>query len=642
MSSEVIQHGAWDEDKTLAFRKAFMNFLKYVKINSKETGGGTVLADHIYTAQRIFLDCIFEGLAENIHSFYILKSRQLGISTMSRALSIFWLGMHPGLQGAMVFDTIGHRDEARNEIITMIDELPAKLKFPKKVKDGRDFLSLSNGSTLRFLNAGVSKRKSGGTLGRSSGLNFAHLSEICSFDNDEGMVSFENALSETYPDRLYIYESTARGFNQWYKMWQQAKADRVNKKTCFIGWWAKETQKIAKGTPAFEKYGLASPTPAEQEKIAIVKELYSFDITQEQLAWYRRKTNPAMENVEGEDQEDGMGAIDELVVQEQPFDESESFLQSGSTFFPGDRLTEISKTDVNDKYESYYFTRGQNFLECDFFPLKTRVKNPELRVWEEPDDHGVYIVSADPAFGHSEESDNSCCQVLRAYADCCEQVAEYAHNNIQPQHFAWVISALAGWYKNSYVILELNGPGEAVWVEMKSLKQQVSTGHLAQQAKDKGLRDIFMNVHNFMYARSDSMSSPSVYHWKTTGQNKVLLMERGRDFITDKSLIVRSAGAVSEMRTITRKGDRIAAEGENRDDRFFALALGLRQWEQVTRRVMNTGGRTKAFEMASRRMTLKDQIGLFNKHKLDTFFSQKQNTTKMEQALLRRRNWRGR
>lgn len=639
MGGEV--QGAWNPEKTDKFRQAFMRFIKHVKINSKETGGGTILGDHLYTAQNIFLDSIFDGLSNNIHSFYVLKSRQLGISTLSRALSIFWLGMHPGLQGAMVFDTMGHRDEARNEIIGMIDDLPKGLKFPGKVKDGRDFLSLANGSTLRFLNAGVSKRKSGGTLGRSSGLNFAHLSELCSFDNDEGMVSFENALSETYPDRLYIYESTARGFNRWYKMWQEALADKLNKKTCFIGWWAKETQKVARGTPAFEKYGTAPPTPDESEKIQQVKDLYNFEVTQEQLAWYRRKSNPVMENVEGEDQEDGMGTIDELLIQEQPWTSEEAFLQSGSTFISGERLTEISKIDVSDNYDSFYFTRGQNFLDCDFFPLKTRVKNPELRVWEEPDDHGVYIVAGDPAYGHSETSDNSCCQVLRAYADCCEQVAEYAHNNIQPEHFAWVIAALAGWYKNAYIILELNGPGEAVWVAMKDLKQTITTGHLANQAKEKGLRDIFMNVHNYMYARADSMGAPSVYHFKTSGSTKVGLMERARDFITSKSVIVRSAGAVSEMRTITRKGDQIHAEGENRDDRFFALALGLKQWQDIVKRVMSTGGRTKAHEIAARRMTLKDQIGLFNKHKLDTFFKQNQYKRVMEQAVIRRAAWRG-
>ena len=66
------------------------------------------------------LDAVFDGLSEDIHDFKILKSRQLGISTISRALIIFWLGVHRGMQGAMIFDTESHKEEAREEIEQMI------------------------------------------------------------------------------------------------------------------------------------------------------------------------------------------------------------------------------------------------------------------------------------------------------------------------------------------------------------------------------------------------------------------------------------------------------------------------------------------------------------------------------------------
>lgn len=628
---------AWTPAKVKAFRAAFMNFLQHVKIDSKETGGDTVLGDHIYGAQKRFLDCIFEGLAEDIHDFKILKSRQLGITTVSRALTLFWLGMHPGLKGSMVFDTISHRDEARNEFVTMLKNLPDHLKFPKLVKDGRDLLSLTNGSTFVFLSAGVRKSKASGTLGRSSGLNFVHASEMCSWENEEGVVSFRNSLSENFANRLYIWESTARGFNQWYRMWQEAKNDNLNQKTCFIGWWAKDSQQIQRGTPMFAKYGEEPPTPEELAKMQEVEQRYGHKITQEQLAWYRRKSRPVQK--EGDD--DGDDTVEELMQQEQPWTEDDAFLQSGSTFFSGEKLTHISKYDVSDKYKSYWFSQGSEFIDCDWHP-SARKRDTHLKVWEEPDPDGYYMVSADPAYGHDENNNHSAIQVLRCYADCVEQVAEYANSSIQTQPFAWVIASLAGWYKNTHMILEINGPGEAVWNEYKSLKQLVLSGHLKSRALEKGLRDIFTNVHDYMYVRSDSNAGTSgTLHWKTTTQLKVAIMERLRDFVSNGTLKVRSLETVEEMKTIIRNGDTIGSEGRNRDDRTFCFAMGIRGWENAVRRMLSIQGRTKEAEAAKKRLTVKDQITMFNKHKLDSFFKGKKSERSATQAQVRRLSWRG-
>jgi len=625
----------WTPDKSKAFRQSFMDFLYHVRINSKETGGETILAEHIYEAQERFLDCVFDGLEQDVHDFKILKSRQLGISTVSRALSIFWLGMHSGLQGAMVFDTFAHRDEAKEELVGMIHDLPSRLKFPSIRKNSRDLLVLSNGSRLRFLNAGVRKSRAAGTLGRSSGIKFVYASEISSWDNEEGLVSFLNALSDKYPDRLYVWETTARGFDRWYKMWVEAKADDLNQKTCFIGWWAKESQKLEKGTPAFERYGITPPTEKELERIKEVEEKYGHVVTAEQLAWYRRKSNPLAEDEDDEETDD-----DQLLAQEQPWTEEEAFQQTGSSFFSGEKLTDIARNSVTDKFQPYDFLNGQDFFHCDWFPIQ-RKNRAQLKVWEEPQEGGVYVIAADPAYGHDEKNNNSAIQVLRCYADCLVQVAEYANSVITTQPFAWVIASIAGWYKNVHVIIEINGPGEAVLSEYKSLKQLVTSGHMRAAASERGLRDIFTNVRDYMYARTDSHNAGTAMHWKTTAQLKVTIMERLRDFTNDGTLELRSFEVLEEMKSIRREGDTIGAEGLNRDDRTYCLAMGIRAWEQSIRRGMSTQGRTKEYEDSIRRLSIKDQVGLFNKHALDSFLKGRQNERRKEMAILRRKAWRG-
>src|SRR5712691_8325169 len=117
------------------------------------------------------------------------------------------------------------------------------------------------------MSAGVKKSKTSGTLGRSVGLSVAHMSELCSWDNDEGLEAFENSLSDINPDRLHIYESTARGFNRLADMWEEARADPTHCRCIFLGWWSKDTQRIPHGSADFLLYGQTPPNEKELRQI---------------------------------------------------------------------------------------------------------------------------------------------------------------------------------------------------------------------------------------------------------------------------------------------------------------------------------------------------------------------------------------
>jgi len=634
--ADLVESGAWTPEKVAAFRAGFYGFLKYVVINSKDTGGLTVMADNIYFAQQRFLDSVFDGLSEDVHDFKALKSRQLGISTISRALALFWLGVHSGLQGAMIFDTDSNKEVARAEITTILDNLPARFGFPGKKSENRYGLRLSNDSFLRFMSAGVRSNRSSGTLGRSSGLNMVWASEMCSWENPEGIVSLRQALSDKYKDRLYIWESTARGFNDWYRMWQDARADSLTQRTVFIGWWAREDQRFVKGSKGFDLYGLEPPTEGEQEKIDAVRDQYGYEVDQEQLAWYRWKSNPIAAD---DDEFDGEGEESGYLQQDQPWTEDEAFIQTGSQFFPADKLTQITKETVTDNYKPYYFVPATEFVYMQVHPALNR-RMTQLKVWEEPDEHGHYVLSGDPAFGHNEKNDRSALQVLRCYADCVEQVAEFASPNFQPHQFAWVMMSLAGWYKNSRLIIELNGPGEAMLREMQQLPAVIQRGYLRPVAEELGLKNIFSNVRHYIYTKTDSMGAGHVLHLKTNSSLKVTIMERCRDFTSTGRLIIHSRDLIDEMKTIRREGDKIEAEASNKDDRVFSMAMGLRAWEQAERMALVSQGKTRAVENAKKQFTLADQMALLNKMQIESFFKRKIATRRNLAADLRRNTWR--
>lgn len=638
----------WSRKKRLAVEAAFYEFLNRCYVNSKDAGR-ICLGQNLYDGQKRAITAVFDALEKDIHKIYVLKSRQLGISTIIRALIIFMLGVHSGLKGAIVFDTDSNKQESRAELEVMIYELPASLKFPAVASSNRAGLSLENNSKVLFMSAGTQKRKTSGVLGRSVGLSLAHLSELCSYDNDEGMEAFEQSLSEEHPDRLYIYESTARGFNKWWQRWCEARKDPLHCVCVFLGWWSKPNQKIDRDSVDWAVYGEQPPTALEEAKIRIVKEQYDHDVTPEQLAWVRRKMDPTAQR-EGDAPAEFIG--DPLRIGEQPWTEEEAFQQSGSIFFPPQALTDLTNKWVSRKFKTYMFIAGAEFADMRIYPAASS-HQVELKVWEEPDPNGSYVLAVDPAYGTNAKNARSSIQVFRCYSDGVDQVAEYAWPLVTTYQLAWVIASLMGWYgtppedENGRArgnpeiryILELNGPGAAVWNELRSLRFKLENMQIPI-IEDKGLKNIFQNVRTYMYSRPDSMTAASNYHFTTTDTLKVTLLERLRDFVTTGIIRVRSMDLIGEMRSIARDEKSISAPDGLCDDRVLAAALGVHCWEEKVRRGLIASKRSRESEEARRHLSILNQVELFNQNNLTSFFKIKQKARQSELALMQRRNWR--
>lgn len=631
---------AWTPAKTAAFRAQFERFLEHVSIQSKELG--TIrLGEHLYMAQTRLMDGIFDGLSEDIHDFKVGKSRQLGITTFSRALTLFWAGVHPGLRGYFVTYDGKALEEARIELRQMAESLPSWLGFPK-FSANRDRWVMENDTVIMFASAGTKRSSSTGTLGRGSGINFVHASEVSSWASGEQYESFRKGLATDFPDRFYLWESTARGFNLWHDIWGNAIEDTTRQKTIFLGWWTKDNQRIEKSDPAFKKYGETLPTHREMERIHAVKEMYGYLVLPEQLAWYRREMDPTASAISGES-----GAVEEdpLQIQEVPWTEDEMFQATGATFFSSDRLTFQEKEHAKPPESVWQYEFGVEFPDTRVM----RAQNPrtlQLKVWEEPaDKDAVYVVSADPAGGSNEKGDRSCVQVNRAYADGLDQAAEFASRMVGTQHFAWVIASLLGYYlangNDVYFILEINGTGEAVLKELRSLKKLIEQGYLRDAAAEAGIQHIFRNVKNFMWTRADALHpSNSTWHWKTTSANKKGLMERFRDYTHSGLLHMRSHALLEEMRTVRMDGDSVGASAGKNDDRVVAQALGVRCWEDRCR--ARLGNRTRRAEDAKKAVSMTDMTQLFMEHQLGTFFAAKRDARRVAAVTQARRNWRGR
>jgi hypothetical protein len=215
---------------------------------------------------------------------------------------------------------------------------------------------------------------------------------------------------------------------------------------------------------------------------------------------------------------------------------------------------------------------------------------------------------------------------------------------ITTQQLAWVISSLLGWYGGNdnqiRYCLELNGPGTPVFNALKSLKYQIEHGTQSQEVKDRGLQDVFKNVKTYIYNRADAMGPGFNYHFRTNMSLKVAIMERLRDFLQNGMLRVRSMSFLEEARTIARDGDSIEAPGSMKDDRVIAMALAAHCWEDRCRKDMMVQRRTRESEAARQRLSITDQVYLFQQNQLSNFFSQKHAQRRVEQSVINRRSWR--
>lgn len=541
----------------------FEAFCAALTIDSKETGVGPL---YLYGSQRRFLEEIAEGLERGIRSFLCLKARQQGISTVSLALDLFWLGVHPGLQGALITDNEGTRDDFRAKLARYLDSLPPRLRRGV-LKHNRTHLILNNGSVLNYLVAG-SRAK--GNLGIGKGLNFVHATECSSWNDPEGLASLDAALAENYPDRLYIFESTARGFNQWWDMWKEAK-DSPTKKRFFLPWFLKDDYCLKADDPLFQKYWDGTMSDVELDNLRRAQEEYNQDISSGQIAWYRKKRH-----------EQGS---DEYMSQFYPWFSEEAFIMSGLPFFPSGAMTKAFRVADKAQFKAYRYHVGEEFLATTVEQMYT-AKGAELRVWEEPEPDAHYIIGADPAYGSSDYADRSCAEVWRCYSNKLVQVAEFASSNVSTAQFAWILAHLAGTYKNSMVNLEITGPGTAVFQELKHLRQLYNAGVLGQRAEllSKDIKEIFSAVRWFFYHRPDSMGGSFAYHWKTTFENKRRIMNELKDSFTIGTLMVNSLPLLEEMKSVTNINGSIGAEGRGKDDRVMASALAHVGWTDWIRR----------------------------------------------------------
>lgn len=558
--------------------REFKSFCKDMQIDTKELGVVS-LGEAWSGTQEYFIQEVARGLDEGIHYFVVLKGRQVHISTICLALDLYWAFKYSGMGGTLIADTEDNRDMFRITLTLYTESLPNKWKRPIR-QHNRTQMVVGNRSRLSYQVVGT-KKKDKRSVGVGKAIVMMHATEVANWGDDQALADIEASLAETNEKRLFIWESTARGYNHFEDMWRAAKHAK-SQRAIFIGWWRNELYRKPKDSPEYRVYWDGQFTAQERRWADEVKELYGFEITDEQIAWWRWKYE---ENIRDESK----------MFQEYPPTEEYAFQMSGSKFFNAVNLSDRMKISRTKTFDCYRFVFTDHFADTKL--LDAHKDFAQMKIWEEPKEGGFYAIGGDPAYGSSEWADRFCVQVYRCYADGMDQVAEYCTAEGDTTQFAWILLYLCGAYStgghqaNVMLNLEINGPGMNVWAEIQNMKRLVGT----DVGLDGRISQVLTNIQTYLYKRPDSIAGSYNYHWKTDINTKERMMNALKDGFERGIVQIASAECLEEMKKIQREenGD-IAAPGRAKDDRVVASGLSVVAWHDFLRLQLAARGITRA------------------------------------------------
>ena len=545
-------------------RQGIYDLLGSVEIDTKELGRTHV---EPWPSQRLVIDAVTRGLQEGVHEFVVLKCRQVAITTVCSVIELFWALANPGVQGAIIADRTDNLERLRRIFASLLETLPPEWRSPEHrlIQNNRTGMAFANRSVIDLLAAA-----SNPDLGASRALNMVHATECGTWKSIAGVESLKASLARQNPNRLYIWESIANGFNWYYNFCQQAKSDR-HMRFIFIGFWSNPTYSIPKDDPDYKIYWDGHLMPEEIERARYVKKEYGITVKTEQIAWWRRESEFRAE---------------EYMLRHYPWHERECFIASGSGFFPAARTLEVAEQlTPSPPYKGYIYHFDEQFIASRIEQTMDR-DEAMLKVWEPPVQGGVYCIGIDPSGGGGGDSDDHAIEVIRCYADRVVQVAEFRSNKPLTYQIAWVLAHLAGSYRDHIANLEVTGVGAAVLPEVRNLRQLAERGILQGEPGSEKILDMIGAVRWFLYKRADTLGGAgNVIAWKANADSKSQVYSELRDSLMLRRLEIRSPALVAQMQAIVEDDGYISAgpdTGEN-DDLVSALVLAHHAWTEWRR-----------------------------------------------------------
>lgn len=499
--------------------KWLFNMVKIVDSSNK------LVPFQVNKQQKHFLD--------NMDKFnIILKSRQLGFSTLSLGLMLYNAYQIPNSTYLMVAHNKTSLRELFNKLKLMQNSIPKKYRLAEN-KNNRDELELSNGSRIIVQNPGDG-------LGAGMTLNMVHLSEYALYSDNQqemGLVTVESSLVKNESSRVII-ESTARGIgNHHFQIWQESESGRGRYKPFFFPWtnqahldlfryevdmavdWWKRT--YGKG-----KTLTADPLETTSYEKTLLEKT---DVTLLQLMWRQWKLTTTSES---------------LFMQDFPAFPQEAFISSNSSVYDADTILQ----------RMYHIPKPLKVVPNLPSSLQVYLCNG-LNIYQLPKPGEWYFGGVDTALGVGGNGDFSSVCILDSDG---EQVATFNRNDIPTYRFTDIINDLGNFFNTTNFMVERNSYGIDI---------------LQRLHKEK----LYQNLSRTR--RKDKITGKSKWSlgWYNDSVSKTILVNDSKEAFETGTVLVNDKSTLEQMRIYTEsKGSFGNKRGEKLyDDLVDALALAI-------------------------------------------------------------------
>lgn len=402
----------------------------FLRVKDKE---GNIVCFEINKAQcDLYIEICKQRRMKKPVRIDILKARQLGFSTFIAALLFVLTLLVPNQTACIIADISEHATNLFNKYKFFYESLPDYFKkhLPLKSSNAKEIkVDYGNGeySCIRVLVQGEN-------AGRSDTCQYLHLSEVAFWqDIKNTTASIQATVSDSNLNSMIFYETTANSVNYYKTIWDMDYSGKTDFTPLFYAWYL-DKDYIAE----YDGFDLFEWEVKMKDK---------YNLSMEQVAWYRRQ----YKKVRGDLQ---------LLKQEYPSSPVEAFIVSGASVFNMEMVLE-RKSYIMEHEKELVKKRGsfEYVKKVSIDGSRTELENVrfvnneygEIKIFEEPIKGHYYIVSNDPAMGGE---DYFATQVVDNYN--MKQVAVYHKNKDDSDRCAYEMYCLGKYYNNAMITGETN------------------------------------------------------------------------------------------------------------------------------------------------------------------------------------------
>jgi hypothetical protein len=192
-------------------------------------------------------------------------------------------------------------------------------------------------------------------------------------------------------------------------------------------------------------------------------------------------------------------------------------------------------------------------------PIERRGADKNLWIWEPADYSRDYMVMADVARGDGK--DFSGCHVVDIESNT--QVAEF-RGQLPPKEYGYFLTGLSTEYNNALLIVENSNIG---WSTIDAIIE-------------RGYRNLYYapksEAHTYeSYFNKYESSSNTVPGFSMNLKTRPLVVNKFREYIGDRSVIIRSKRLLEEMKVFIWKNGRPEAQTGYNDDLVMSFGIGM-------------------------------------------------------------------